>query len=449
MATAAYQIEGGTNDDGRGATVWDQFSSWPGKVFQGHDANVTCDHYHRLDEDLDLMAALGLKAYRFSFAWTRLLPTGTGVVNPKGIAFYNRLIDGLLKRDIQPWATLFHWDYPLALYHRGGWLNSESPQWFADYTRLVAENFGDRVRHWITLNEPQIFVGLGHVSGAHAPGLILPPADIARITHNVLLSHAQSVGILREHCGREACIGWALAIMPPCVAKEFESDPEVVHAASENMFSFSPSKNMVSGSSLWCDPVFLGRYPEDFVSHFERNLPLGWENDLRAISAKLDFCGMNIYFSSGFQTRDEDGNIRFVHPERTAPGAPRTLFNWPVTPTALYWGPRLFSEHYHVPIIITENGISGHDWISVDGKVHDPHRIDYTTRYLRELRRASSEGVEVQGYFHWSLMDNFEWAEGFNQRFGLVYVDFVTGERIPKDSAFWYRDVITSNGAMI
>lgn len=445
-ATAAYQIEGAWNEDGKGPSVWDHFCRWPGKVFQGHTGDTACGHYHRLDEDLDLMAELGLRAYRFSIAWARLIPEGAGAVNPKGIAFYNRLIDGLLARGIQPWATLFHWDYPLALYHRGGWLNAESPRWFADYTRVVAEHFGDRVRHWMTLNEPQIFVGFGHFTGIHAPGLVLPPADIARITHNVLLAHGRAVAVLRERCGADARIGWAPAVTPSCVAEGFESDPEVVTDAREAMFRFSPGGNMALGASVWCDPVFLGRYPEGFTERFGRDLPPGWEADLAAISAKLDFCGMNIYVAGGFHGRDAAGALSFTPGDQIPPGAPRTLFYWPVTPAALYWGPKFFSERYNVPIVITENGMSGHDWVALDGKVHDPHRIDYTARCLRELRRAAAEGVGIGGYFHWSLMDNFEWAEGYKQRFGLIHVDYATGKRTPKDSALWYRGVIASNG---
>lgn len=448
-ATSAYQIEGAWNDDGKGPSVWDHFVRWPGKVFQGHTGDTACAHYHRLEEDLDLMAEIGLNAYRFSLAWTRLLPAGDGTVNPKGIAFYNRLIDGLLARGIQPWVTLFHWDYPLALYHRGGWLNPESPRWFADYTRVAAEHFGDRVRHWITLNEPQIFTTFGHETGVHAPGLLLPPADIARIIHHVLLAHARAVEVLRQRCGPAARIGWAPAVAPAVPDEGFEDDPEITALARQATFAFHNGPGMAMGSSIWCDPVFLGRYPEAFLQHNAAFLPPGWENDLPAIAAPLDFCGLNIYVPLSRHSRDHTGAPVSAPGDLTAPGAPRTLFNWPVTPQVLHWGPIFFHERYNIPVAITENGMSGHDWPALDGAVRDPHRIDCTARHLLQLRRAAQKGADILGYFHWSLMDNFEWAEGYKQRFGLIHVDFLTGKRTLKDSARWYRGVIASNGATL
>lgn len=444
-ATASYQIEGAWNEQGKGPSVWDRFSHWPGKVKYGDNGDTACDHVHHLEEDLDLMAEMGLQAYRFSFSWPRILPAGTGTVNEAGLAFYDRLIDGLLERNIQPWATLFHWDYPVALYEQGGWLHPQSPEWFAAYTRILAERFGDRISNWITLNEPQIFMGMGHCSGDHAPGLKLPPADITRILHHVLLSHGRAAQTLREHAALPASIGWAPAVGVSMVDPEMEQDADVVDAARSAQFDVDIHGNTAMGSSVWCDPVFLKTYPAAFLDAFGACLPTSWEDDLDTIATPIDFCGQNIYAAWGGFTRKE-GKITTVTYAEAPNGGPRTLFGWPVTPGALYWGPRWFHERYDIPIVITENGLSGHDWVHLDGKVHDPHRIDFTTRYLRELKRAAADGIPVQGYFHWSLMDNFEWAEGYTHRFGLIHVDMNTKVRTPKESSKWYRTVIESNG---
>lgn len=449
-ATAAYQIEGGHDADGRRPSVWDQLCDWPGKVFQGHTGKTGPDHYHRLEEDLDLMAQMGLKAYRFSVCWPRVIPEGTGAVNEKGLDFYDRLIDGLLARGIQPWLTLFHWDYPLALYHRGGWLNADAPAWFAEYAGVLARRFGDRVQHWMTLNEPQIFIGLGHQMGIHAPGLQYPAPDVARMSHLVLLSHGKAVQALRGYCERPATIGWAPAINPTSVDPAYVDDVNVVAAANDSLFDCTTEGNYALQASLWCDPVFLGRYPSPFVDAFADALPKGWENDLGTIASPIDFCGMNIYSAWRFATRNTSGDIVTIEQEQFGEGYPRTLFDWPVTPSALYWGPKFFHERYRVPIVITENGLSSHDWIALDGQVHDPQRIDFVTRYLRELKCAAAGGTDIRGYFLWSLMDNFEWAEGYRHRFGLIHVDYLNGQkRTIKDSGHWYRDVIANNGATL
>jgi len=443
-STASYQIEGAVNEDGKAPSVWDQFAHWPGKTFMGQTADVACDHYHRMEEDVRLMQQMGLKGYRFSLCWPRIIPEGTGAVNAKGLDFYERLVDSLLAANIQPWVTLFHWDYPLALYQRGGWLNPDSAQWFADYTQVVVDRLGDRVEHWITLNEPQMFVGIGHQKGGHAPGLQLGLADLARITHNVLRAHGMSVQTLRTRSPKPCQIGWAPAVS---VGAAYDrDDPEVVEAARFGMFDLQKMEDFPSGSAVWNDAALLGKYPEKFIDALGYALPETWQEDMQTIHQPVDFCGMNIYAAWGGHARDADGEIRFRMAEASHPGFPKTLFNWPVTPEALYWGPRFFYERYGKPIVITENGMSSHDWVHLDGKVHDPARIDFTARYLRELHQAAAEGIPVQGYFHWSLMDNFEWAEGFRQRFGLIYVDYNTGERIPKDSAHWYRTIIESNG---
>lgn len=445
-ATAAYQIEGAWEAEGKGPSVWDQMSHWPGKVRHGQTGDIACDHYHRMEEDVGLMAEIGLGAYRFSISWPRVLPEGTGTPNQRGLDFYDRLVDRLLERGIQPWATLFHWDFPLALYHRGGWLNPESPRWFSAYARLMAQRLGDRVRHWITLNEPQMFVGLGHGTGNHAPGLQLDLPDLARLSHHVLLAHGLAVQELREHASQAVEIGWAPNVNVSGVADP--SDPDLVEEARQGVFGLPEIHSFARGSAVWNDAAFLGRYPEPFVAALGHHLPRTWEEDLGVIRQPLDFCGLNIYAAWGRHLRQPGGRAAY-EPAHAHPGGPVTHFDWPVTPEALYWGPRFFWERYHLPIVITENGMSGADWVHLDGRVHDPHRIDFTARYLSELRRAAADGIDVRGYFHWSLMDNFEWAEGFRQRFGLIHVDFATQRRTLKDSALWYREVIRSHGATL
>lgn len=446
-ATASHQIEGAPDADGKGPSVWDQFAHWPGKTFQKATADMACEHYRRMENDVALMAELGLPAYRFSLAWPRILPQGRGAVNGAGLDFYDRLVDALLEKNIIPWATLFHWDFPLELYREGGWLHPDSPAWFADYAAVVAGKLGDRVCHWMTLNEPQMFVKLGHQVGSHAPGVVLPLPDIVRITHHVLLAHGRAVQIIRQCAKLPATIGWAPAVGVSTVDPACENDAEVLQHARDDFFGLANPDDFAGGTVVWNDAALLGRYPDTFIEHHARHLPTTWEADLQIIHQPLEFCGMNIYSAWGRHTRTASGQLAYHHESTYDNGFPRTLFGWPLTPEALYWGPRFFHERYRIPIVITENGMSAHDWISLDGKVHDPQRIDYTTRYLRELRRAVADGVDVRGYFHWSFMDNFEWAEGYKHRFGLVHVDFNTQKRTPKDSAYWYRDVIAANGA--
>jgi len=442
-ATASYQIEGAWNEDGKGLSVWDTFCEKPGAVQRGETGKVACDHYHRMAEDIDLMAEIGLNAYRFSISWPRVLPAGTGAICEQGLDFYDRLVDGLLAKGIQPWATLFHWDYPWDLFRQGGWLNDDSSKWFADYTKVIAEKLGDRVQNWMTLNEPQIFVGLGHQQGAHAPGLRMTPPDVIRIAHNVLLSHGRAAETLRATCAKTPVIGWAPAVG---VHSADRNDPGTVTALEEAFFKFNGLENCFMESVVWSDPALLGRYPEEYLAVAEPYLPASWSDDLAVIKQPLDFCGMNIYAGWGRYARNEQGEIEFVMHEHFADGYPHTLFGWPVEGQSLYWGPKLYADRYGLPIVITENGMSGHDWVHVDGKCHDPHRIDFVTRYLRELKAAAEDGVDVRGYFQWSLMDNFEWAEGYKHRFGLIHIDYESLKRTLKDSAYWYGDVIRSNG---
>jgi beta-glucosidase len=436
-AAASYQIEGASRADGKGDSVWDMFVRKKGAIFRGHTGDVACDHYHRYPEDVALWKQIGLKAYRLSVSWPRVLPSGTGAVNEAGLAFYDRLVDTLLGAGITPWLTCFHWDFPADLYHRGGWQNRDSGDWFAEYAGVLAERLSDRVKNFMTFNEPQCFVLLGHATAIQAPGDKLREEEVVRAQHHVLLAHGKAVQALRAHAKQPLNIGYAPVGIISIPATD---DPRDLAAADLRMGTADPSRwDNVS----WYDPVFLGKYPER--EGLLSKLPLGFERDLPTIAQPIDFCGTNIYFGTPVRA-DADGAPQVV-PE--LPGAPSTAFNWPIEPSALFHGPRYFYERYKKPIVITENGLSCRDWVSVDGAVHDPNRIDFMTRYLRELHRAIQAGVRVDGYFHWSVMDNFEWSEGYKERFGLIHVDYQTQKRTLKDSALWYAKVIASNGELL
>ena len=439
-AAASYQIEGAWDEDGKGMSVWDVFCRKGGTVWQDQSGDVACDHHHRWLEDVALMKEIGLHAYRMSISWPRVMPDGMGYVNEQGLDFYDHLVDDLMLAGIKPYVTLFHWDYPHELYCRGGWLNPDSPQWFADYTAAVVDRLGDRVHNWITLNEPQCFVCLGHQTGQHAPGDRLGFAHLLRIAHNVLLSHGRAVQVIRARLQGASAVGWAPV---GGVHMPVSTDKADVEAARRGMFTVR--EKSLWGNAWWADPVVLGRYPEDGLKVFGSDMPPVPSGDMDTICQPLDFYGVNIY--QGTYVKAGPGGEPQILPHRL--GWAVTCFHWAVTPECLYWGPKLLQERYRLPIIVTENGMSGTDWISLDGRVHDPQRIDFTRRYLVELLRASRDGVDVRGYFHWSILDNFEWAEGFKHRFGLVYVDYPTGERTPKDSADWYKRVIETNGASL
>ncbi len=436
-ATASYQVEGAWDADGKGLSVWDAFCRRPGAIADGTSGETACDHYHRVEEDAALFAEIGLQAYRFSISWPRVLPGGTGAVNEKGLAFYDRLVDALLAKGVEPWVTLFHWDYPYALYTRGGWLNRDSADWFADYARVVVERLSDRVTHWITMNEPQCFIHFGHENAINAPGLKLPFPDVLRAAHHTLLAHGKAVQALRAHACKAPLVGVAPVVMP---ALPHTGSPEDVEAARRATFVMDQRSMM--NNPWFTDPMLLGRYPEDGVKLFGADLPAFPDGDLATIRQPLDFLAANTY--NGWLARAAEGKP-FESVTR-APGYPRTSMNWPVTPEALYWGPRFLHERYGLPVVVSENGMANNDWVQLDGKVHDPQRIDFLARYLRALRRAIDDGVDVRGYFLWSAMDNFEWSHGHGPRFGIVHVDYPTGRRTPKDSAWWYRDVIRENG---
>ncbi len=440
VAAASYQIEGAVKADGRGDSVWDMLCRKPGAIWSEQSGAEACNHYRHYKQDVALMKSLGVNAYRLSIAWPRVIPDGTGKVNAKGLAFYDKLIDELLAAGIQPYVTLFHWDYPLALYHRGGWLNRDSADWFADYTKVVVDKFSDRVKHWMTLNEPVCFTDAGHRTGAHAPGDKLAWAEVLRAAHNVLRAHGQAVQVIRARAKAKPVVGWA-----PCgrTCIPATDKPADIKAARQAMFQLTERNLWLH--SWWSDPIFFGHYPADGLKVFGADAPQVEPGDMRTIQQPLDFFGVNIYGGDTIRA-GKNGQPEVVSP---ATGHGLTGMDWQVTPAALYWGPRFLQERYKRPIYITENGMSGMDWIALDGQVHDPQRIDFLHRYLLELKRAVTDGIDIRGYFQWSVMDNFEWAYGYKQRFGLVYVDYPTQKRIPKDSFHWYRRVIESNGASL
>jgi beta-glucosidase len=437
VATSSYQIEGATQQDGKGPSVWDMFCRKPGVTWRGHHGDVACDHYHRYRDDVALMQRIGVQAYRFSICWPRVLPDGVGTVNAPGLAFYDSLVDALLEAGITPYVTLFHWDYPLALYRRGGWLNRDSADWFAEYVQVVVRALSDRVRHFMTLNEVQVFVIGGHHDAWHAPGDGLQLREVLLAGHHALLAHGRAVQAIRANARIPAQVGFAPVGIVKLPASTRSQDME---AARRAMFSVTERRGW--NNTWWMDPVFCGHYPEDGLKLYGADAPRPTPSDLEIISEPLDFFGVNIY--QGWKVRagveGEPEEVEFP------PGYPITGFDWPVTPEALYWGPRFIYERYRVPLLIAENGLSCRDWVSLDGRVHDPQRIDFVTRYLRQLHQAILEQVPIWGYFYWSLLDNFEWADGYKQRFGLVHVDFSSQERILKDSAHWYRELIASHG---
>lgn len=431
-ATAACQIEGAYDADGRGPSIWDVL--YPGHTFQNEHPHEADDHYHHVDEDIALMKQIGIKSYRFSVSWSRILPDGTGKVNEKGIAFYQQLVSKLKDAGIEPLVTLFHWDLPLSLYHRGGWLNPEISDWFEDYTRIVVEALSDKVQYWMTLNEPQCFIGLGYDVGVNAP-FIQQPAELPLLTKNTILSHGKAVRAIRKYAKLPPKIGMANC---GTTMEPMGTSPEAIEEARFNTFEH-PEKPF--DISWFCDPIFLGKIPETMQKKYGDAILLT-DEEMALVSQKLDFFGINKYSSEG---TGPDG----VMPRNGYVGQPITTMDWPVVDDTLYWAARFCYERYQLPIMVTENGMANTDWVMLDGKVHDPQRIDYTHRYLKGLKRACEENIPVLGYQYWSLMDNYEWSMGYSRRFGIIYVDYRTQKRTLKDSALWYHDVIAQNGENI
>lgn len=436
-SSAAYQIEGAWNEGGKGLNIWDVLSEKPGIMAHGESGKTASDHYHHWREDVAMMKEIGLKSYRFSISWSRILPEGCGKINEKGIKFYSDLVDELIKAGITPLITLYHWDLPYSLYEKGGWKNPDIVRWFSDYVRVVVEALSDRVEYWITINEPQMFVGLGYLIGAHAPFEKNDPGQLIAVSHNVLKAHGAAVKTIRQYAKRIPKIG-----MAPTgdVYLPRDLSPESIEAAREKSFGFNPYAFTME-NAWWADPVFLGHYPQKAYELYPEEMKIVTEEDLKLISQPLDFYGFNAYNGTTTYQEDQSGYTEYGYQ-----GSPKTECGWDVTPGVLYWSPRFLYERYKTPLLITENGMAGMDWVSLDGKVHDMQRIDFLHRYLLELKRAVEDGIPVLGYSCWSIMDNLEWNRGYDMRFGLIYVDYRTQKRTIKDSAYWYGNVIASNG---
>jgi beta-glucosidase len=431
VATAAFQIEGATREDGRGESIWDRFCALEGAVAGGDTGDVACDHYHRWEEDLDLMRDLRVECYRFSVAWPRVQPDGHGHANRRGLDFYRALVDGLLARGIEPIATLYHWDLPQALQDRGGWATRETAERFAEYADLVAGALGDAVTHWITTNEPWVVAFLGHAEGTKAPGLRDWPTAL-RASHHLLLSHGLATRALRGRLGAGAQVGIALNQFP-------------VHAATDDDADRAAARRMDGHLNRWfLDPVLRGRYPEDVVELYARELGAPFDavrpGDLETIAAPLDFLGVNYYNPVRVRAAPERRPLRAAPAD---PVPPTTAMGWEVDPEGLRDVLlRLRADYGPLPILITENGAAFDDGPADGDTVDDPDRTAYLAGHLDALGRAIEAGVDVRRYCVWSLLDNFEWEEGYGKRFGIVHVDFATQRRTPKASALFLRDFI-------
>jgi beta-glucosidase len=430
VATAAFQVEGAVAEDGRGPSIWDTFTAEPGRIHNGETADIACDHYHRYREDVALMKELGVGAYRFSIAWPRVLPSGAGHVNQQGLDFYERLVDELLAAGIKPAVTLFHWDLPQALEDEGGWLERDTALRLADYASVVGQRLGDRVHMWMPLNEPMVFSMFGYATGYHAPGKALGFGALP-VVHHLLLGHGLAAQALRAAgCGN---IGIASNHAPTWAASDSDEDREAaqVYDALINW--------------MYADPILRGEYPDPLIS---AGMPVGWEDDMATIATPLDWFGINYYQPARIGapgTVADSAVLEGAHlPEglpfepRAITGYPTTAFGWPVIPDGLREIVTTFRERYGdalPPLYITESGCS------YPG-VHDPERIAYHEGHLRALKEAMDAGADVRGYFVWTLIDNFEWAAGYEQRFGLVHVDYDTLARTPKDSFYWFQSAV-------
>ncbi len=440
-ATASYQIEGAADEDGRGPSIWDTFSHTPGKTYRGDTGDVACDHYHRLEEDLDLMADLGLRAYRFSVAWPRIQPDGSGTTNRKGLDFYRRLVDGLRERSIEPMLTLYHWDLPQALQDRGGWTGRDTSERFAEYSGIVYEALSDGVSYWITLNEPWVAAWLGHGYGAHAPGLKDANAALSA-THHLLLGHGLAMERMRS-AGDGNRLGVTLNLHPARPGRDRDADREAARRVDGQ------------ANRLFLDPLFRGEYPEGVFPHYGgRGADLSFvrDGDLEKISTPVDFLGVNYYFRHTIRDAPEEeaSEVPFsdLHARPIVPhAAEKTAMGWPVDPEGLtQMLVRIKEEYADLPVYVTENGRAVHDYVDPGGEVKDEERISYLDAHFRAAHEAVERGVDLRGYMVWSFLDNFEWAEGYSKRFGLVFVDYRTQRRIPKASARWYAEVIGRNG---
>ncbi len=436
-ATASYQVEGAATADGRGPSIWDTFSHTPGKVLNNDTGDIACDFYHKYKEDIQLMKSLNTKSYRFSISWSRIFPDGTGTPNQKGIDFYNRLTDELLANDIQPFATLYHWDLPQALQDKyKGWQSIETAKAFGDYAGLMAEKLSDRVKHFFTLNELWTFIQLGYGDGVFAPGLKLPAAALNQARHHAVLAHGLAVQAIRAHGKPDTKVGIAENIKVPVPVYE---TPENIKAAE------TATREINAG---YLTVIMEGKYTDTFLKKAGADAPKFTAEELKIISSPLDFVGINIYNPQCYvqASNNEEGYevipISKSHPTSTS--------KWHhLAPETLYWGARFTQTLWNVKeIFVTENGCSGIDELTQDNHIYDTDRITFLRNYLTQLQRATSDGVPVKGYFYWSLVDNFEWASGYGTRFGLYYMDYKSLKRYPKLSADYYKVIALNNAVM-
>jgi beta-glucosidase len=430
-ATSSYQIEGAVREDGRGESIWDRFSSTPGRIHDGSTGDVACDHYHRWQDDVRLLGELGIKAYRFSIAWPRIFPEGTGTLNRRGLDFYSRLVDALLAAGITPVPTLFHWDLPQALQDRGGFRERSIAGWFAEYAAAVAGALADRVEFWTTLNEPQVFAVFGHVTGEQAPGLVDLPG-YAAVAHHLNLAHGGAVQALRAASSRLR-IGTVMQMPPAHPATPSDAD-----AVAARRFDAVFNR-------LYLDPVLLGTYPEEALAILAPLSPPIRDGDLGLIHQPLDFIGINNYTRAIIRHAPEYPLFEFISSDERIEGAKYTAMGWEVYPRGLYEAlTRMRTEYKNPPVYVTEAGCAFRDRVE-NGRVDDVERVSYLEDYFAAAHRALAEGTDLRGIFVWSLLDNFEWQHGKKKRFGIVYVDYETLTRIPKQSALWYRSLIEKN----
>jgi beta-glucosidase len=434
-ATAAYQVEGAVHADGRGPSVWDTFSHTPGKTYEGETADVTDDDFHLYKEDVALMKDLGVKTYRFSVAWPRVFPQGTGTPNPKGLDFYKRLLDALQSADITPYCTLYHWDLPQALQDKGGWTSVATSHAFADYAGYTAGQLSDRITHWMTMNEFDSFIDAGYGSGDSAPGLRLPRKDVAQARHYAILAHGLAVQAIRAAAKQPARVG--VAQDAPGAMPAIEDEPHI--RAAEKAFR--------EINAPYLTAIMEGRYTDAYLRELGADAPHFTPEEMKIISTPLDFVGTNIYTTQEAMPADTPEGFMMIPRPASYPHASSDwlFFN----PQAIYWTPKFVSEIWGVKeIYITENGYSSDDVLRPDGTVLDTDRVLYLRNYLTQLHRGVSEGVPVKGYFLWSLLDNYEWSSGFSKRFGITYIDFKTEKRTPKLSSAFYKEVIRTNSVV-
>jgi beta-glucosidase len=423
-STASYQIEGAWDADGKGESIWDRFTHTPGKIDDASTGDVACDHYHRHQEDVALMRSLGLKAYRFSISWPRVLPTGFGKFNPAGLEFYDRLVDALLEAGIQPFITLHHWDLPQALYDKGGWLERTNLGYFADYAALMAKYLGDRVKYWATFNEPNVIADAGYLWGEHAPGIKDDKRAAQQVHHNLMVAHGLAVQAVRA-VNPALQLGIVLTVWNP---EPLTDDPADIAAARQAW---------EERETIYFHPIFRGHYHPAALDVMGDASPDVKAGDMALISQKLDFLGINSYSRVVLSAQGR------VHP---VPGSEYTDMEWEICAPAFRRVLNRINTDYDLPpIYITENGAAFRDVVSPDGRIHDERRIDYLRQHIRQIRLAMQDGVDMRGYFVWSLMDNFEWSQGYTKRFGVVRVDYETLERTIKDSGTWYAHLIATN----